>query len=73
MAYALHSVIYFLVRRKFSRLFLEHDRNIVPNRECKAIWLAHKLGLRLAIDERSLADRTDENIKQACVHGYVAE
>lgn len=72
-AHALHSVVNFFVRRKFSRLVLEHDRNIVLNRECEAIGLADKLGSRLAVYERPLAYRTYENIKQACVHGYVAK
>ena len=72
-ARALHSVGHFLVRRKFPRLVLEHDGNAVPNRKCEVVGLADKLALRLAVNERPLTDRTDENFKQASVHECVAE
>src|SRR6266446_3179099 len=67
------SLVHFFLRRQLSRLLLEHHRNIVPNRERKAVGFADELALRPAIDERPLADRADENVKKSRVHEFVPE
>ena len=71
--FPLISPVHFLFGRKLSRFFLEHHRDIVPDRKREAVGLADQLSLRLAMDERSLADRADEDVKQARVHECVPE
>ena len=63
----------FLGGLELARLFLEHHRNIVADRKSESVSFAEQLGLRLAMDERSLADRADEDVKQARVHECVPE
>src|SRR5260370_9623301 len=61
----------FLGGLELARLFLEHHRNIVADRKSEAVSFAHQLGLRLAMDERPLAHRADQEVKQAPGHQHV--
>lgn len=70
-AFAPRSLVDFFLGRQLPRLFLEHDRNIVPNWKCEAVGLADEFRLRPPKEERALADGTDQNVKQSRVHEFV--
>ena len=61
----------FLGGLELARLFLEHHRNIVPDREREAVGLADEFRLFPPVDQRSFANGADENVKQPRVHGFV--
>src|SRR5262245_29134463 len=67
------SFVHFLVGGQLSRLVLEHDRDTVPDREGEAVGLADELPSGRPVDERALADRADEDVKQARVHESASE
>ena len=54
---------------ELARVFLEHDRDTVADRKRQAFRLADKFGGALLVYERPLAQRTDENLEQAWIHG----
>src|SRR3954452_21139418 len=57
-----------VVGGKLPGLFLQHHRNIVPDRICQAIHAAHQ-HLRFAlVFERPLADGTGQYFQQTSVH-----
>src|SRR6185312_16249117 len=57
-----------LVGPKLARLVLEHHGDVVLHGEGEPVALAHELERVLAPDERSLAQRTDEDFKQLGIH-----
>src|SRR4051812_39420830 len=59
----------FFLGRKLPRLLLEHHRNVVLDRITETARPADELLVRLAVDERALAQGTHEQIEQARVHG----
>ncbi len=65
------SFAHFLFRGQLTRVFLEHHRYVVPDRKREPVGLADELRLPRAVDERALADRTDQDVKQARVHECV--
>ena len=48
-----------------SKAAVAMHRNVVANRECEAVGFADKFPLGFAIDERPLAQGTDQNVKQS--------
>jgi hypothetical protein len=60
---------HFFFRRKLARLVLEHYRDVVLDGVAEAAGPANELGLRLAIEERPLAERADQYVEQFGVHG----
>ena len=53
----------FFFRGHFARVVLKHDRNAVLDRVAEAAGLAQQLALRLAVEQRPLADRADEYVE----------
>src|SRR6185503_18159009 len=58
----------FLLRRKFTRLVLEHHRDVVLDRVAEAARLANQFGLGLAVQQRTLAQRAYQYVEQLGVH-----
>ena len=54
----------FFFRRQFACFFLEHDRNVVTYRVGQSTRAANELRLTLAVDERTLAHRANQNVEQ---------
>ena len=53
-----------LVRAELARVLLEHHRNIVAYRKGKPVGPADQFFLCLAINQRPLAKRADQNVKK---------
>src|SRR5512146_1045300 len=59
----------FFGRVELARVVLEHHRDAVLYRVGQPIGLAHELARFLAIDERALAQRADEDFEQSWING----
>src|SRR5580765_4553227 len=60
------------LRRELACFFLEHHRDIVPDRIGQSAGLADQFSLRFLIEQRPLAQRADEDIKQLGVHAGIS-
>ena len=55
--------------RQLARLFLEHYRNVVPNRIREPARAANQFRLFLVVDQRALAQGANKNVEKFRVHG----
>jgi uncharacterized protein YgfB (UPF0149 family) len=64
---------YFFIRRQLACLILQHDGDVVADRESQLAGFADQFLFGLAVFEVALANRADEDIKQPGVHGVSPE
>src|SRR5665811_920498 len=57
-------------RRQFARFVFKHHGYAIPYRVAEPARLAYQFVLRLPVNQRSLAQRADQNVKQLRIHYF---